>query len=593
MYKKNIKQSFILVIIIILAIIGCTDMGQLGEDAVKAFYEEDVEDAIENLSESSVILASGDTINAVSDDFTLPETGDNGTTITWESSDTDIISISEDGTAVVTRPSGNDEVVTLTATITKGSISHTKTITVTVSGLSPGFTDSLSSSDIIGPNPDLDNVTTDLNLPAAGDDGHIITWSSSNTSVITDSGLVTRPAAGSSNVTVTMTAVITDGTNTITKDFSVTVLALDTVTHTVTFHANGGSGTMEPQTIAEGSSANLSANLFTKTGFTFVGWAATSGGAVAYNNQANCIMGSSDVNLYAVWTANTHTITFNSNGGTGTMSPQSIAEGESVNLSANNFTKTDCTFAGWSTTAGGALIYADKQEYTMGSSDQILYAKWTDSDNLLIKLTFDDQNCTDTSGNNKTCTGNNMSYADDGNGGYAASFNGSSSFIKLPDAILHTLLETAIEPKPKRETFTIMMRFKAEAGQKGVLLGYQNTTVGTQPNQFIPIIMLQSDAKLRGTLWTTANDITVLSTNTVDDGNWHTVYFSAKSNSIALYLDGEQIGSATGTVASLSMIYNQVGTSFGRARDPYYSTDDWFYFNGLIDEFYLYSTAMH
>ena len=188
MYKKNIKQCFILVIIIILAIIGCTDMGQLGEDAVKAFNEEDVEDAIENLSESSVSLASGDTINAVSDDFTLPETGDNGTTITWESSDTDIVSISEDGTAVVTRPSGDDEVVTLTATITKGSVSHTKTITVTVSGLSPGLTDSLSDSDIIGSNTDLDNVTTDLNLPAAGDDGHIITWSSSNTSVITDSG---------------------------------------------------------------------------------------------------------------------------------------------------------------------------------------------------------------------------------------------------------------------------------------------------------------------------------------------------------------------------------------------------------------------
>ena len=301
MYKNSIKQLFFTVIIIISVVMSCTDMGQLGEDAVKAFNEEDVKDAMENLSEASIILASGDTVNAVTDGFSLPVTGDNGTAITWQSSNTDIISISENGTAVVTRPSGNDAVVTLTATITKGSVSHTKTITVTVSGISSGLTDSLSAADIIGLNTDLNNVTTDLNLPAAGDDGHTITWSSSNTSVITDSGVVIRPAAGSANVTLTMTAVISDGTETITKEFSVTVLALDTVTHTVTFHANGGSGIMAPQTIAENTSANLNVNTFTYSDHSFAGWATTSGGTVSYADGAGYSMGNSDADLYAVW----------------------------------------------------------------------------------------------------------------------------------------------------------------------------------------------------------------------------------------------------------------------------------------------------
>ena len=263
------------------------------------------------------------------------------------------------------------------------------------------------------------------------------------------------------------------------------------------------------------------------------------------------------------------------------MTAQVIAEGASANLTANAFTNIGYIFAGWSTTSGGALAYADRQEYAMGASDVTLYAKWTASVSLLIKLTFDDQSCADTSGNNNTCTGTSVSYASDDNGGYAASLNGSSSYIKLPNSIL------------SRDTFTVMMRFKAEDGQKGCLLGYQNTTVGVQPTQFIPIIMVQSDGLLRGILWTTANDITVLSTTTVDDGNWHTVYFSAKSNSIALYLDGKQIGTATGTVRPLSMIYSQIGTSYGRARDPGYSTDAWYYFDGLVDNFYLYNAALH
>ena len=444
--------------------------------------------------------------------------------------------------------------------------------------------EALSVSDIVfAPSDTSAAVTTGFTLPASGRSDTVITWTSSNTAVITisddGSATVTRPSG--SDVTVTLTATITKSSESTIKTFTVTVLAAATVTHSVTFNANGGSGTMTAQVIAEGASANLTTNAFTRTGYTFAGWATTSGGEVVYADGQSYTMDGADADLYAVWTAITHTVTFNANGGSGTMTAQVIAEGASANLTANAFTNIGYIFAGWSTTSGGALAYADRQEYAMGASDATLYAKWTASASLLIKLTFDDQSCADTSGNNNTCTGTSVSYASDDNGGYAASLNGSSSYIKLPNSIL------------SRDTFTVMMRFKAEDGQKGCLLGYQNTTVGVQPTQFIPIIMVQSDGLLRGILWTTANDITVLSTTTVDDGNWHTVYFSAKSNSIALYLDGKQIGTATGTVRPLSMIYSQIGTSYGRARDPGYSTDAWYYFDGLVDNFYLYNAALH
>ena len=78
-----------------------------------------------------------------------------------------------------------------------------------------------------------------------------------------------------------------------------------TPTYTVTFNKNddAAAGSMTAQTIASGSSANLTACAFTKTGWTFAGWATTSGGAVAYDNQESYTMGTSNVTLYAKWTA--------------------------------------------------------------------------------------------------------------------------------------------------------------------------------------------------------------------------------------------------------------------------------------------------
>ena len=61
----------------------------------------------------------------------LPATGANGSAITWESGNTAVVS--HDGQAV-TRPlsSAGDATVTMTATITKGTVSDTKVFTLTV-----------------------------------------------------------------------------------------------------------------------------------------------------------------------------------------------------------------------------------------------------------------------------------------------------------------------------------------------------------------------------------------------------------------------------------------------------------------------------
>ena len=75
------------------------------------------------------------------------------------------------------------------------------------------------------------------------------------------------------------------------------------------------------------------------------------------------------------------TVSFNSNGGTGTMSSQAIVYLASENLTVNSFIRTGYTFAGWNTADDGTgTDYADQAAYTMGSADVILYAQWDNTD---------------------------------------------------------------------------------------------------------------------------------------------------------------------------------------------------------------------
>ena len=71
------------------------------------------------------------------------------------------------------------------------------------------------------------------------------------------------------------------------------------VTHTITFDANGGSGTMDSQTVS--GTEKIKANTFTRKGYKFTGWntkADESG--TAYTDTSN-ITPDSDMTLYAQW----------------------------------------------------------------------------------------------------------------------------------------------------------------------------------------------------------------------------------------------------------------------------------------------------
>ncbi len=159
---------------------------------------------------------------------------------------------------------------------------------------------------------------------------------------------------------------------------SSTLYAQWTVNHyTVTFDANTGTGTMAPQSANYNVATALTSNSFTKTGYTFAGWNTVAGGTgTAYANAASYPFTASTT-LYAQWTINQYTVTFDANTGTGTMAPQSANYNVATALTSNSFTKTGYTFSGWNTLAGGTgTAYANAASYPFTASTT-LYAQWT------------------------------------------------------------------------------------------------------------------------------------------------------------------------------------------------------------------------
>ena len=114
----------------------------------------------------------------------------------------------------------------------------------------------------------------------------------------------------------------------------------------------------------------------TKTGYTFTGWYTDP----ECNNKYTEDKVIGNITLYAGFRANTYTIVFNANTGSGSMSNQTMTYDTAANLTANTFTKDKYTFKGWATTAGGAVEYTDGQSVknlTAADGATInLYAVW-------------------------------------------------------------------------------------------------------------------------------------------------------------------------------------------------------------------------
>ena len=94
--------------------------------------------------------------------------------------------------------------------------------------------------------------------------------------------------------------------------------------YTVTYDANGGKGAMASQTVNAGGSVTISANAFTRSGYTFTGWNTASDGSGTSYTVGQQVSLTNNLTLYAQWKSTGDsgydpkeaTLRFNSRGGT-------------------------------------------------------------------------------------------------------------------------------------------------------------------------------------------------------------------------------------------------------------------------------------
>ena len=145
---------------------------------------------------------------------------------------------------------------------------------------------------------------------------------------------------------------------------------------TVTFKANGGTGSMDAVKQEVGTEFEIPSCSFSYGIYVCVGWATSADGGVAYKPGEKITL-TDDLTLYARWAKENCTVTFKANGGTGTMDAVMKAGGTEFEIPSCGFSLNDYhPYVGWATSADGGVVYRPGDKITL-YDDLTLYAKWS------------------------------------------------------------------------------------------------------------------------------------------------------------------------------------------------------------------------
>jgi len=148
------------------------------------------------------------------------------------------------------------------------------------------------------------------------------------------------------------------------------------IEYTVTYNLNGGTGTAPSSTpVNYAATATVTSDLPSRSGYWFNGWnTAADGSGNAYASGRTFTM-LGDVTLYAQWVPEEFELAYNANGGEGAPDPIVTTIG-SVNLSAQEPTRTGYDFAAWHDDPDGSgTAYAPESAFNV-TGDTVVYADW-------------------------------------------------------------------------------------------------------------------------------------------------------------------------------------------------------------------------
>ena len=150
-------------------------------------------------------------------------------------------------------------------------------------------------------------------------------------------------------------------------------------TYTISYNANGGSGAPSAQTKTEGVTLTLTSSKPTRSGYTFLGWSASSTASSPTYYAGGSYTANAAATLYAVWEyipPVTYTVSFNANGGSGAPASVTKTDGVTLYLPSTVPTRFNYAFRGWSTSSSATTAtYSAGGAYTR-NGNTTLYAVW-------------------------------------------------------------------------------------------------------------------------------------------------------------------------------------------------------------------------
>jgi uncharacterized repeat protein (TIGR02543 family) len=150
--------------------------------------------------------------------------------------------------------------------------------------------------------------------------------------------------------------------------------------YSVSYNGNGGNGAPNAQQTS-GGNVTVPNSTPTRPGYTFNTWSPNPGGGGSTQAPNSTFAPSGNLVLYAQWTANTITIHYSMNGGTGTTPADSTGTyGTTIQLDGDtNFTKANAVFVSWNTMADGTgtSYQSFEPNFALPDSDITLYAIWS------------------------------------------------------------------------------------------------------------------------------------------------------------------------------------------------------------------------
>ncbi|WP_164472877.1 InlB B-repeat-containing protein [Cohnella candidum] len=210
-----------------------------------------------------------------------------------------------------------------------------------------------------------------FSVTAGGDEPLSYQWKKDGTNINGANAATFTIASAQSGDAGVYTVEVTNGGGSVTSNPATLV-----VNHKVTFDKNGGDTDASPATITvtHGGNVGTLPTEPTSAGHTFAGWNTAADGTGSAFTASTVVTANQTV--YAQWSLNTYTVTFDKNGGDTDASPATITvtHGGNVGTLPTAPTRAHYTFAGWNTASNGSG--SPFTAATTVTGNQNVYAQW-------------------------------------------------------------------------------------------------------------------------------------------------------------------------------------------------------------------------